>query len=136
MFDELFPNCPPAPYQQDAENAGFRLVTGDVGADPDGATLEPVLGVICNCMIGAFRGRRVAVFEDVFLGAHHRAIVLNIAFDIRNHDFRSTPGLGSYWSIRRTDDWVYFTAPVEFNRYPNFNDFLRDTNEIFEMYLL
>lgn len=136
MFDELFPHYPPAPYQFDAENAGFRLVSGDVSADPDSATLEPVLGVICNCMIGTYSGRRVAVFEDIFQAGDRRSIALNIAYDLRNRDFRSAPSLGASWNIRRTDDWVYFAAPVELNRYPNFTDFLRDTSEIFELYVL
>lgn len=136
MFEDLFPSRPPAPYQDDASAAGFRLVAGDAAQDPDAKGLVSVHGEIRNCMIGEYEGRRVAVFENIFGGGSHRARWMTLAFDIGDHDFRETNSLASSWNIRRDDHWVYFEATVEFQRWPNLSEFLRDANAILELYLL
>ena len=135
MFEELFPSRRPALYHDAAIDAGFRSVPGDVASDRDASELVSVHGEIHNCMVGTLEGRRVAVFENL-LGSRHPAVIWNIAFDIGKSDFRETTSLGSDWKIRRTEGWVYFEALIEFNNYPNFKDFLRETNEMLDLYLL
>jgi hypothetical protein len=136
MFEELFPRYPAARYCDDAFNAGFRAVAGDVACDPEIADLDSIDGVIRSCMIGMFGGRRVVIFQNLFGGEHRPSEMWTLAFDIGEHDFRETNSLSSYWNIRRTGHWVYFEALIQFNEYPVLADFLRDTNEMVELYLL
>jgi hypothetical protein len=56
--------------------------------------------------------------------------------DIGTSEFRENNSLGSYWNIRRTESWVYFEAVIEFNQYPIFQDFLRETSQMLDLYLL
>ena len=135
MFEEIFPSRPLARYHDAAIEAGFRAVPGDVAFDPDASNLVSVHGDIFNCMVSTLGGRRVAVFENIF-GGRHQARIWNIAFEIGKSDFRETTSMGSYWNIRRTEGWVYFEAPIEFNQYPNFKDFLHETSEILDLYLM
>ena len=135
VFEELFPSRRPALYRAAASDAGFRSVPGDVESDPDAAELVSVHGEMYNCMVGTLEGRRVAIFENIF-GAPHQAVIWNIAFDIGQSEFRETTSLGSYWNMRRAENWVYFEALIEFNQYPNFKDFLRETSEMLDLCLL
>ena len=137
MFEELFPQRRPAPYHDDAISAGFEFIADTANFAPEVAELKSVHGEICNCAIGSYRGRRVAVFENFQEASQHRSwVVVTLAYDIGEHDFREVAGLASYWNIRHEGHWVYFEWQGSDQTFPNFQDFLRDTNEILEMYLL
>jgi hypothetical protein len=131
MFEELFPRLPQAPYHDD----GFHFVPGDAASDPDTSDLVSIHGDISNCAVGVFEERRVAIFEN-HTGDRHRCVFTRIAFDIGTHDFREASALGESWKIRREAHWVYFEAPQGSMPFTGFRDFLRDTNEILELYLL